>query len=302
MSKLSPEALEKFSGLQEQIWENATNAVAQVSESPISFSFQPPEVVPPEMARVLAGELALTVQFAFASAPEHNQFLVIPSSEFASLASYIKGEQIAEPDENLIPELREFLEGMVQGICLACGIAKNEPMVATGLSIRYQILSLPDNFGRNDELVKTEIAFGSGEPIGSLSWFIDKPTAEYIAGSEAEDEQTAQNAAQGFANAAALAASNQMHEEVGGLSLLMDVPLEISVELGRMSMLVRDVVELGTGSIVEIDKAAGEPVDVMVNGRLVARGEVVVIEDNFGVRITEIVANQDRLGRIGEAA
>jgi flagellar motor switch protein FliN len=302
MSKLSPEALEKFSSLQEQIWDNATNAVAHVSESPISFSFQKPEVVPPEMARVLAGETALTIQFAFASEPEHNQFLVIPSNEFASLASYIKGEQITEPDESLIPELRDFLEGMVQGICLACGIAKNEPMVATGLSIRYQILSLPDNFGRNDELVKTEIAFAGKEPIGSLSWFIDKQTAQYVAGSESDDDQTAQQAAQGFASAASLAAAAQAHEEVGGLSLLMDVPLEISVELGRMTMLVRDVVELGTGSIVEIDKAAGEPVDVMVNGRLVARGEVVVIEDNFGVRITEIVVSPDRFGRIGEAA
>jgi flagellar motor switch protein FliN/FliY len=62
------------------------------------------------------------------------------------------------------------------------------------------------------------------------------------------------------------------------------------------------VVELGTGSIVEIDKAAGEPVDVMVNGRLVARGEVVVIEDNFGVRLTEILNPQERLQRLGEVA
>jgi flagellar motor switch protein FliN/FliY len=59
-------------------------------------------------------------------------------------------------------------------------------------------------------------------------------------------------------------------------------------------MVVRDVLDLGTGSIVEVDKAAGEPVDVMVNGRLVAKGEVVVIEDNFGVRITEILNPAER--------
>jgi flagellar motor switch protein FliN/FliY len=67
-------------------------------------------------------------------------------------------------------------------------------------------------------------------------------------------------------------------------------------------MLVRDVIELGTGSVVEIDKAAGEPVDVMVNGRIVARGEVVVIEDNFGVRVTEILSPQERLLRLAEVA
>ena len=67
-------------------------------------------------------------------------------------------------------------------------------------------------------------------------------------------------------------------------------------------MLVKDVVELGTGSIVEIEKAAGEPVDVMVNGKLVARGEVVVIEDNFGVRVTEILNPHERLRNLGDAA
>jgi flagellar motor switch protein FliN/FliY len=87
-----------------------------------------------------------------------------------------------------------------------------------------------------------------------------------------------------------------------GMEILMDIPLEISVELGRKRMVVRDIVELISGSIIEIDKAAGEPVDVLVNGKLVARGEVVVIEDNFGVRITEILSPQERLQRLNDAA
>jgi len=66
-------------------------------------------------------------------------------------------------------------------------------------------------------------------------------------------------------------------------------------------MMVREVLDLGTGSIIEVDKAAGEPVDVMVNGRLVAKGEVVVIEDNFGVRITEILNPAERF-RLDSAA
>ena len=73
------------------------------------------------------------------------------------------------------------------------------------------------------------------------------------------------------------------------LDIVMDIPLEVSVELGRKRMSIRDILDLGSGSIVELDKVAGEPVDLLVNGRLVARGEVVVIEDNFGVRITEII-------------
>jgi flagellar motor switch protein FliN len=75
-----------------------------------------------------------------------------------------------------------------------------------------------------------------------------------------------------------------------GLDLILDVPLEVSVELGRTRMLIKDILDLAAGSIIELEAVAGEAVDVIVNGKLVAKGEVVVIEDNFGVRITEIVA------------
>jgi flagellar motor switch protein FliN/FliY len=73
------------------------------------------------------------------------------------------------------------------------------------------------------------------------------------------------------------------------LDLLMTVPLKITAELGTCKMLVEDILKLGTGSIVELDRLAGGPVDLLVNDKLVARGEVVAIDDNFGVRITELI-------------
>lgn len=79
------------------------------------------------------------------------------------------------------------------------------------------------------------------------------------------------------------------------IDLLLDVPLPITVELGRTSMTIRDVLDLGPGSVVELDRVAGEPVDILVNGKLVAKGEVVVIDENFGVRVVDIVAPADRL-------
>jgi flagellar motor switch protein FliN len=75
-----------------------------------------------------------------------------------------------------------------------------------------------------------------------------------------------------------------------GLDLLHDVEMEVSAELGRTRMNVRDLLSLSPGAVVELDRAAGSPADLLVNGRLIARGEVVVIEENFGIRITEIVA------------
>ncbi len=75
------------------------------------------------------------------------------------------------------------------------------------------------------------------------------------------------------------------------ISMLGDVDLDVTIELGRTEMLVEDVLKLGGGSVVELDKLAGDPVDVKVNGRLVARGEVLVLNDNFCIRVSEIVAN-----------
>ncbi len=79
------------------------------------------------------------------------------------------------------------------------------------------------------------------------------------------------------------------------IGMLYDVPLNVTVELGRTRRSVRDILELTQGSIIELDKLAGEPVDVFVNNTLIATGEVVVIEENFGVRITEIVNTKERL-------
>lgn len=73
------------------------------------------------------------------------------------------------------------------------------------------------------------------------------------------------------------------------IDLLYDVQLELSVELGRAAIPVRDVLQLGPGSVVELNKLGGEPVDILVNGRPIAKGEVVVVDENFGVRVTEIL-------------
>jgi flagellar motor switch protein FliN/FliY len=84
-----------------------------------------------------------------------------------------------------------------------------------------------------------------------------------------------------------------------GIELLMDVALEVSVELGRSQMSIGEILALRTGSVIELDKLAGEPVEVSVNGTLVARGEVVVVDEKFGVRITEVVSKARRLSTVG---
>lgn len=79
------------------------------------------------------------------------------------------------------------------------------------------------------------------------------------------------------------------------LSFILDIPLELSVELGRTKMLVNDLLQLSQGSIVELNKLAGEPLEVFINRKLVARGEVVVVNEKFGVRLTDIITPMDRV-------
>ena len=78
------------------------------------------------------------------------------------------------------------------------------------------------------------------------------------------------------------------------IDLIMDVTMRVTVELGRSAMAVEDLLQLGPGSVVELNKLAGEPVDILVNESLIARGEVVVVDENFGVRVTEIVSPLQR--------
>jgi len=84
--------------------------------------------------------------------------------------------------------------------------------------------------------------------------------------------------------------------EQGNIGLLMDVFMEMTVELGRTRKLIKEILGMGEGTIIELDKLAGEPVDILVNHKLIAKGEVVVIDENFGVRVTEIVSPMDRMG------
>jgi flagellar motor switch protein FliN/FliY len=84
-------------------------------------------------------------------------------------------------------------------------------------------------------------------------------------------------------------------QEAGNISLIMDVFMEMTVELGRTRKLIKEILAMGEGTIIELDKLAGEPVDILVNHKLIAKGEVVVIDENFGVRVTEIVSPMERM-------
>lgn len=84
-----------------------------------------------------------------------------------------------------------------------------------------------------------------------------------------------------------------------GLDFILDIPLEVSVELGRTRMVINDLLQLGQGSVIELSKLAGEPLEILVNNKLVARGEVVVVNEKFGIRVTDIVSPIERVKSLG---
>lgn len=88
-------------------------------------------------------------------------------------------------------------------------------------------------------------------------------------------------------------------ESTRDLDFILDIPLELAVELGRTKMQVNDLLQLGQGSIVELGKIAGEPLEIFINRKLVARGEVVVVNEKFGVRLTDIVSPLERVKSLG---
>jgi flagellar motor switch protein FliN/FliY len=104
-------------------------------------------------------------------------------------------------------------------------------------------------------------------------------------------------AAEGVEAASAATASEQApRRQVGRtLEFILDVALQVTVEVGRTRMTIQDLLQLGQGSVIELEKLAGEPLDIYINGKAVARGEAVIVNDKFGVRLTDIVSPEDRI-------
>ncbi|MDR2626046.1 MAG: flagellar motor switch protein FliN [Zoogloeaceae bacterium] len=99
-----------------------------------------------------------------------------------------------------------------------------------------------------------------------------------------------------FGNAPAGAASESVMSE---LDMILDIPVQLTVELGRTRIAIKNLLQLAHGSVVELDAMAGEPMDVLVNGTLIAQGEVVVVNDKFGIRLTDIITPSERMRKLG---
>jgi len=290
--------LQRIGELLPAIWDTVSDTVSNNSTEPVRF--ESPIAMRATSQDVIAelGGNMLMIQFAMASNPDGMQVILIRPDLVLDIAKVLTGLTFDEVDENVLVDIRPFAEAIVQGLCIGLGNALFDTVVATGMGVRFQMLQLPDNLVSSPSIVRTQVAISMENVSGVCVWLMDDVTAAVIGGmnldDEDEEEEFGFDALDTQNKSTKSGAKDKRADATSGMEVLLDVPLEISVELGRVKMMVREVLDLGTGSIIEVDKAAGEPVDVMVNGRLVAKGEVVVIEDNFGVRVTEILNPAER--------
>lgn len=180
-----------------------------------------------------------------------------------------------------------------------------------------QAAGLQDFANQDADITTEEPAEAESSSVDMDDWAA--ALAEQSAGesSSAEDdwsaalaEQTAGEAAQTSTAAPAPAANVKPAPDlfkplnVGGsggnsdIDMVMDIPVQLSVELGRTKLTIKNILQLGQGSVVELDGLAGEPMDIYVNGYLIAQGEVVVVDDKYGIRITDIITPSDRINRL----
>ena len=132
------------------------------------------------------------------------------------------------------------------------------------------------------------------QPSGALP--ADHAAAEWAAAETASEVHDAadQVSPASFANFAPTTGSTAGND----INMILDIPVQLTVELGRTRIPIKHILQLAQGSVVELDRLAGEPMDVMVNGTLVAHGEVVVVNDKFGIRLTDIVSPAQRVSRL----
>lgn len=127
----------------------------------------------------------------------------------------------------------------------------------------------------------------------------EEDTDQDVESTNVEGEETAEAAVEENDELASEEGNDKTTDKVNGesasLDLILDIPLTVTVELGRSKMLINDLLQLGQGSVVELTKLVGDPLEVLVNNKLVARGEVVVVNEKFGVRLTDIVTPMERV-------
>ncbi len=319
MQEVAPEVLTNFVIKQGQIWQSVALYLAE--QTGVAVEIPVPTVVSVPIGELssLSVDTVLHAQSSFIEVSDEPCLFIVGESpaerESAEKALYeaVLGSTPETLDEAGLNALRDFFAQLIQGLAIAFGNLRNITLTPREVEVKREAVVFPPNFLGVDEVVAVRLTLQipEREPI-PLTWLLTGVLTAQLLGMQVQatdplaslafEEVPAGSPAPAPSTTPPISfdpLSGAVESTPHNLDLLMDIPLEVSVELGRVTMLVSELLEIGTGSIVELKKVAGEPVEVLVNGRLIARGEVVVVEDNFAVRITEIISPMERVQKLG---
>jgi len=232
--------------------------------------------------------IPLYLHFSSGEESRYQYSLAFDSNFISTFYGWVSG---AEPEKNLSTEILEQFKLTIEG--LVEQVRNDQKDLPIG-EVFFSPNSLPDGITLNDLpdsgliVHYTLTSDGASISCGSALW-----KAELAAAPLPSDQMSVHPV-----EFESFTAGEQTGSHPQSLEMLMDVELEIYVELGRKYMLIKDILKLGKGSVVELDKAAGEPLGIFVNGRKFAEGEVVVVDDHFGIRITQLLDQQERIKSI----
>lgn len=310
--------MEKIRNVYEEIADTVENILATILDREVSSRLIECAVLEPgKLEDALAEEQKwVIVSSELSGAVSGTTRYVLPEQDALLMADVMMGQEGDEPPEEFDDVYASAIVEMYNQIANSIATKLNE---LTGENIELkppesEVVSTADfqESLSEDNFLWVEYSLSVEDLFESGSFFEMQPieVAEKL-GAPEEQPEAAPEPEKKESGGEAEPASNESKEvksvdfpqfeatesdkSVGNINLLMDVPMEVSVELGRTTLQVKEILNLGAGSIIELDRLAGEPVDLLINGRLVARGEVVVIDENFGVRVTTIVSPMERI-------
>ncbi|MCS6950078.1 MAG: flagellar motor switch protein FliN [Armatimonadota bacterium] len=320
MAVLSLEHINTITLKQESLWGTVSISLSETMNRQTTFSSPLVTLLPlSEMESAFTGKRVYGVATLQANT-NHTLLVVMEASSATTLADIAAGGDGSSPpsevDENILQVIQQVLFVIASGFAQALTNLSGAECHVLQVEAHHDALQPPLDWLTQDNLLRIDVVLHvDTTPLGVISILGDERFGLWLAG-EQEESTSSQNVDEpagetpfqtlGAVDTTAAQfvplAQSVSQPLPAGIELILDVPLELTVELGRKRMVIKEILELTIGSIVELDRVAGEPVDVLVNGRIMARGEVVVIEDNFGIRITEIINPQEQLVEISRRA
>lgn len=261
------------------------------------------------LQQMLSGKM-VEGKVAYTGSISGNVYYFMGESEALAIASLMMGQKEEALNDMVAQVLKEAFSQMVGSSDSALtsrfgGNFSNSPVETSVLEDASTV-----NIAGSLAIVNGTASIDGEFENAPYVFAMELPLLQALIGNSKSAGNNPGNSGNGNSNSQEFEPSNQLgiqHAEfnslmpaadiqgTGNIGLLMDVTMNMTVELGRATMTIRDILGLGEGSIIELQKLAGEPVDLLVNGKLIAKGEVVVIDENFGVRVTDIINPMDRL-------